>query len=357
VPFARSSRRPTATFAPAALAAVLLCGLPAAAAAQTGRVARHLGDRLVRVGASGPDVRELQTALNDAGLVVKVDGTFGPMTTSAVKAFQRAALLPQTGIVGRITARRLEGTIHAGAADVGGFNPDGSGPARSLGDRIPLDPGMSGHDVKVLQDLLGRAGFKARVDGQYGRATTRAVRAFEKAQQLPADATFDAADINSLRAILGAQPNADDPQSATPAPLAPGDQAQLGPDGLAIAPANAPDAVKQIIAAGNVIAKKPYRYGGGHGSWNDSAYDCSGSVSYALHGAGLLAHPLASYDYYGWGDAGPGQWVTLYTNDGHIYMLVAGLRFDTSGATQDGSRWHTTMRPTSGYKVRHPTGL
>jgi peptidoglycan hydrolase-like protein with peptidoglycan-binding domain len=354
VPSVRRSRRLPAVLVPFAL---LLCAVPAAAGAQTGRVARHLGDRLLRQGATGPDVHELQTALNDAGLIVTVDGTFGATTTSAVKAFQRAALLPQTGIVGSQTSQRLRGTIRAGAADVGGFNTDGTGPARSLGDRIPLDPGMSGHDVKVLQDLLTRAGFKAsRIDGQYGVATTRAVRAFERAQQLPTDANFDAADINSLRALLG-QGQAPDPQSAIPAPLAPGEQAQLGPDGLAIAPADAPDAVKAIIAAGNAIAKKPYRYGGGHGSWTDSAYDCSGSVSYALHGAGLLAHPLASYDFYGWGDAGPGQWVTLYTNDGHIYMLVAGLRFDTSGATADGSRWHTTMRPTSGYVVRHPTGL
>jgi peptidoglycan hydrolase-like protein with peptidoglycan-binding domain len=342
----------------AALAASLLCGVPAVAGAQTAQVARHLGDRTLRQGATGPDVRELQAALTKAGLPVQVDGTFATTTTGAVEAFQRAARLTPSGVVGRETTQRLQGTIQAGAADVGGYNPDGLGPARSLGDRIPLDPGMSGHDVKVLQDFLTRAGYNVRTDGQYGGATMRAVRGFERAQQLPTDAIFDAADINALRAAIGAGPQpTTDPQAAAPAPLAPGDQAQLGPDGLAIAPMSAPDAVKQIIAAGNAIAKKPYRYGGGHGSWNDTAYDCSGSVSYALHGAGLLSRPLASYDYYDWGAAGPGQWVTLYTNDGHIYMLVAGLRFDTSGATTDGSRWHTSMRSTSGYTVRHPPGL
>ncbi|HEU4979009.1 MAG TPA: peptidoglycan-binding protein [Solirubrobacteraceae bacterium] len=343
--------------APLALGALLLCGgVPATAAAQTAKVARHLGDRALRPGASGPDVRELQQALDKAGLDVTVTGRFDSATTAAVQAYQRAALLAPSGIVGKQTAQRLEGTFRAGAANVGGFGSTGAASTHSLGDRIPLDPGMSGHDVKILQAFLTRAGYKVRPDGQYGRATASAVRGFERAQKLPADSIFDAADINALRSAIGAAP-AGDPQAAAPAPLAPGDRAQLGPDGLAIAPASAPDAVKQIIAAGNAIAHKPYRYGGGHGSWTDSGYDCSGSVSYALHGAGLLSRPLASYDYYGWGQAGPGQWVTLYTNDGHIYMIVAGLRFDTSGLSADGTRWHTSSRPTSGYVVRHPPGL
>jgi cell wall-associated NlpC family hydrolase len=112
-----------------------------------------------------------------------------------------------------------------------------------------------------------------------------------------------------------------------------------------------------MIAAGNVIAHKPYRYGGGHGRWSDTGYDCSGSVSYALHGAGLLKAPLASYDFEHWGDAGPGEWVTIYANGGHAYMVVAGLRFDTSGRSRTGSRWQTDMRSPRGYVVRHPDGL
>jgi len=136
-----------------------------------------------------------------------------------------------------------------------------------------------------------------------------------------------------------------------------GGAATVGADGLALAPANAPDAVKQIIAAGNEIAKMPYHYGGGHGKWQDSGYDCSGSVSYALHGAGLLDQALPSGDFMSWGEKGPGQWVTLYANGGHMYMIVAGLRFDTSGRQQDGTRWHTTARSSSGYTVVHPPGL
>ena len=99
-------------------------------------------------------------------------------------------------------------------------------------------------------------------------------------------------------------------------------------------------------------------YGGGHtDDFQDSGYDCSGSVSFALHGAGLLRAPLDSGEFMSWGDAGPGQWVTIYANEGHMYMVVAGLRFDTSGASASGSRWQTEGRSSSGYEVRHPPGL
>jgi peptidoglycan hydrolase-like protein with peptidoglycan-binding domain len=334
----------------------LACALPATAlAAPAGR----LGARTLRPGASGPDVRELQQDLGKVGIAVTADGTFGATTTAAVRTFQRAALLPASGIVGRQTiARLLRATRPSSANIAGGFGRASAAERdQSLGDRIPVSEGMSGHDVRVLQDFLHRAGFRSTVDGQFGTATVRAVRAFESAQHRKVDGVIDAGDIDTLRTLVGAQPEPTDPQSAAPAPLAPGDRATIGPDGLALAPASAPDAVKAIIAAGNVIAKKPYVYGGGHGSWNASGYDCSGSVSYALHGAGLLDHPFASYDFYRWGQSGPGQWVTLYANDGHVYMIVAGLRFDTSGRRQDGTRWHATMRPTTGYTVRHPDGL
>ena len=124
-----------------------------------------------------------------------------------------------------------------------------------------------------------------------------------------------------------------------------------------MAPAGAPAAVVAIIQAGNVIAHMPYRFGGGHQNWTDSGYDCSGSVSYALHGAGLLDTPLASYDFYTWGEAGPGQWVTIYARDDHAYMVVAGLRYDTSASKGGGSRWTAAGRPPTGYVARHPAGL
>ena len=102
--------------------------------------------------------------------------------------------------------------------------------------------------------------------------------------------------------------------------------------------------MRQIIEAGNSIARTPYLWGGGHGKWLDKGYDCSGSVSYALASAGLLNAPLDSGRLMGWGEPGKGKWVTIYTNPGHVYLVVAGVRFDTSGTRSTGSRWQKTMR-------------
>ena len=122
----------------------------------------------------------------------------------------------------------------------------------------------------------------------------------------------------------------------TTAFLQTGPRARVLPDGTAVAPDDAPEPVKRVIQAGNAIAKFPYKWGGGHGAWRDNGYDCSGSVSFALAGAGLLGAPLTSGDFIGWGDPGAGEWITIYTNPGHIFMIVAGLRFDTSGAGRAG---------------------
>ncbi len=115
-----------------------------------------------------------------------------------------------------------------------------------------------------------------------------------------------------------------------------GPRARVASDGTAVAPEDAPEVVKRVILAGNQIAKFPYRWGGGHGAWRDNGYDCSGSVSFALAGAGLLGRPLTSGDFIGFGGEGPGDWITIYTNPGHVFMVVAGLRFDTSGARRAG---------------------
>jgi cell wall-associated NlpC family hydrolase len=128
-------------------------------------------------------------------------------------------------------------------------------------------------------------------------------------------------------------------------------------NGLAVAPSSAPDEVKAIIDAGNRIATKPYKYGGGHGRWNDSGYDCSGSVSYVLHAAGLLSRALDSSQFMSWGEAGRGTWITIRTNPSHAYMIVAGLRFDTSARSQTGSRWSEQMRSARGFRGRHPEGF
>lgn len=111
------------------------------------------------------------------------------------------------------------------------------------------------------------------------------------------------------------------------------------------------------ILAANQIVDKPYRYGGGHGRVHDSAYDCSGTISYALIGAGLLKSPRASGGFEGYGEKGAGQWITTYANGGHAYVVIAGLRLDTSGRGESGPRWRPRERSSKAYVVRHPGGL
>jgi cell wall-associated NlpC family hydrolase len=136
-----------------------------------------------------------------------------------------------------------------------------------------------------------------------------------------------------------------------------GPRAKVLPNGQAVPPRNAPAEVKAMIAAGNTIAREPYKWGGGHGAWQDDGYDCSGSVSFALAGAGLLSAPLNSTGFMDWGDEGEGKWVTIYANHGHVFMYVAGIRFDTSGRGSSGSRWQTAGRDTGAYTAVHPPGL
>jgi hypothetical protein len=143
----------------------------------------------------------------------------------------------------------------------------------------------------------------------------------------------------------------------TTAYLATGPRARVLPDGTAQAPDNAPEVVKRVILAANQIAKFPYKWGGGHGAWRDNGYDCSGSVSFALAGAGLLDRPLTSGLLAQYGAPGTGRWITIYANTGHVFMVVAGLRFDTSGQGRAGTRWQDTAVSTSGYAVRHIPGL
>jgi hypothetical protein len=153
--------------------------------------------------------------------------------------------------------------------------------------------------------------------------------------------------------------------------VAAGAKATLLPDGTAAAPADAPAAVQQAVWAANKLQDKPYKYGGGHAKIEDTGYDCSGTVSYALIAAGLLASPLPSGPFMRWGERGRGQWITVYSNHGHAYMVIAGLRLDTSAyasrtarnrkiarsAFERGPRWRPTSRPSRGFRARHPVGL
>ncbi len=224
------------------------------------------------------------------------------------------------------------------------------GDSQHLGDRI-LRSGMSGHDVRVLQDFLTRAGFSTPIIGRFGPTTRQNVVSFQRAHRLRADGVVTWAVAQALRAAIGTV------RTTVQNPTVPGSRATIS-HGLAVAPADAPASVKAVIAAGNRIAFKPYIYGGGHGSWNDSGYDCSGSVSYALHGGGLLSSPEDSGTLESYGRSGPGSWITIWANSGHVYMYVAGLRFDTSAqGDSGGSRWTRQGRSSGGYVERHPAGL
>ena len=244
-----------------------------------------------------------------------------------------------------------------------------------------LIPGAKGDDVRTVQSLLRQLmAERIAVDGIYGPQTTEAARRFEIANALGVNGRLTRGEQRLLRhftrearaerraaaalerAAAASAPAAGAADPAAPvapaAPTAPGSAtatAVLNPDGTATAPPSAPPAVHAIIAAANEIATTPYRYGGGHRTWVDTGYDCSGSVSYALHGAGLLTASAPSGAFETWGDPGPGTWVTIYAHKTHMYMVVAGLRFDTSGARP--SRWQTAQRSADGFTVRHPPGL
>jgi cell wall-associated NlpC family hydrolase len=225
-----------------------------------------------------------------------------------------------------------------------------------------LQTGSTGSDVKLLQRYLTKAGFRTTQDGHFGRQTSAAQRRFERSQERRVDGRASRGEQRLVRRAAGQASTApaEQPQSQ-PQPGNSTDKAVIGPDGrTAIPPDSAPQQVKDAIEAANRITDKPYRYGGGHGKWEDSGYDCSGAVSYALHGAGLLDQPLDSSGLARWGEAGRGEWITVYAHSGHAYVVIAGLRFDTSsGGSNSGSgpRWRDTQRSASGYTARHPEGL
>jgi cell wall-associated NlpC family hydrolase len=228
--------------------------------------------------------------------------------------------------------------------------------AASYGSRT-LREGSTGTDVKRLQRYLDRAGYDTSPDGIFGPATARSVRSFEIDEERRANGAATRYEQRLLRSRAAQASVEEEEESPVDVPTPASEEAYIDENGLAVAPASAPAEVQAIIAAGNEIATKPYKYGGGHGKWNDTGYDCSGSMSYALHGADLLDTALDSTGFMSWGERGRGEWVTTYANAGHSYMVVAGLRFDTSARKATGNRWSDEMRSPRGYVIRHPEGL
>ena len=248
--------------------------------------------------------------------------------------------------------------------------------------RRTLHFGMRGRDVMWLQRDLTKVGFPTRVTHDFNRVTRTEVRRFQSTYGLAADGVVGpltrreirlALDHTAVPADNGAQPGQGQMQPlpagdtggaglVPPPSAAPVTNATIDIQGLAMAPLDAPPVIQRVIAAANRIAFKPYVYGGGHGNWNSSGYDCSGSVSYALHAGGLLATSLDSSQFESYGAPGPGRWITLYTDAGHVYMTVAGLTFDTVNqqfGSHKNDRWSVAPVPwekTQNYTVVHPVG-
>jgi peptidoglycan hydrolase-like protein with peptidoglycan-binding domain len=265
-------------------------------------------------------VTKLQRALG----VRPADGTFGPRTHRAVKRFQRRHGLPVDGKVGRVTWRAVFRARDSRRASARKGSRGRTGGRASKRSRVAL-----------LQRELGLS-----ADGVFGPATSRAVRRFQRRRGLTADgvvgpSTWRALGHPRVRMVLKRR------------------SSRRGRGGRS----SLPYTVRRVIAAANRIAHAPYRYGGGHGSFRDSGYDCSGSVSFALHGGGLLRRPLDSSSFMSYGAPGRGRWITIYANPGHMFMVVRGRRFDTSGRQATGSRWQWSQRSTAGYTVRHPVGF
>jgi hypothetical protein len=228
------------------------------------------------------------------------------------------------------------------------------GGSQHLGERS-LKMGMKGHDVRVLQGYLTVAGYPTSIDGDFGSGTKANVVKFESAEALTANGVVTYPQSRVLREVVAKA-------------LAGGavTKATINSDGTANSPTGAPAAVQKMISAANQIIDKPYIYAGGHGRWIDNGYDCSGSVSFALHGAGLLSSPEDSTQLESYGAPGPGKWVTIYADSAHTWIVIAGLAFDTAhyGPTTPGGtgpRWLTNatgnLQDGGDYVVRHPAGL
>jgi peptidoglycan hydrolase-like protein with peptidoglycan-binding domain len=265
------------------------------------------------------DVRALQRAVG-----VAADGVFGPATERALKRWQRKHGLVADGIAGPQT----RSAMGLGAGPVLKRRHGGNARRRGHAGRTHRAGG-----VRALQRKVG-----VPADGVFGPGTEAAVKRWQASHGLTADG------------VVG-------PQTRSAMGLGDGPVLKRKRGSSGGGGGGGGGRVAAIIRAANRIATMPYKYGGGHGTYRDSGYDCSGSVSYALHFAGLLRTPLDSSGLMSYGLPGRGNHVTIYANPGHAYMVVDGRRFDTSAIRETGSRWTSTHRSTSGYVARHPRGL
>jgi peptidoglycan hydrolase-like protein with peptidoglycan-binding domain len=317
----------------------LLALAPNALAAQT------LGSRVLQEGSRGSDVASLQRLLTRAGFAVPATGDFGAKTKHAVVSFERQYEMSANGVVTRSVVSVLESSV-AGASGGGSFAVTASATAPVAAPM--LSQGSKGTWVKTLQSDLTYLGYPTAIDGTFGATTKQTVNAFKVAHGFPADGVVGS---QTWTALYTAVTQIEDTPTA---------KARLNPDGSVTPPASAPQVIQKMILAGNQIDTKPYCYGGGHGRWKDSCYDCSGSVSYVLHAAGLLNVSEDSTELESFGARGPGRWVTIWANGGHTYMQIAGLWFDTAQQSSNplNDRWaKRNIEDNSAFVVRHPNGL
>ncbi len=295
---------------------------------------------------SGSAVARLQSALH-----LTADGNFGPETEAAVRRLQARHGLSVDGVVGPATwnvigvsgEETLTPPASALAATAGVAHRHRHSTA-TVADTETSEGGEAsgGNAVARLQ-----AALHLEADGTFGPATEAAVKRLQARHGLTADGVVGP----ETWAVIGVQ---GEPTLKPPA------SALLGSgsgESTSSSTGEGSSVVARVIAAGDEIATRPYVWGGGHGSFQSSGYDCSGSVSYALHGGGLLSSPEDSSELESYGEAGPGKYITVYANAEHAFMVVDGKRFDTIAQAETGTRWAGSVGDTSGYVVRHPDGL
>jgi peptidoglycan hydrolase-like protein with peptidoglycan-binding domain len=296
----------------------------------------------VMVSSGGADaVSRLQSALH-----LSTDGTFGPETESAVKRLQSRHGLTVDGVVGPATWSVLgissEETLTPPASVISAADKHTTATAANTGDATEGAEG--GNAVTRLQSAL-----HMQADGNFGPETEAAIRRLQARHGLTVDGVVGPATWSVLG--IHSESTLNPPDEALAAFHSSGDSSTTSAGG------ESSGVVARVIAAGDEIATRPYVFGGGHGSFQSTGYDCSGSVSYALHGGGLISAPEDSSELESYGEAGPGRHITIYANAEHAFMVIDGKRFDTIAQQETGTRWSSSMSSTSGYVARHPAGM
>lgn len=340
---------------------------------------------LLLEGSEGRQVELLQKALGS----VKVDGIFGPETEEAVKSFQSRSGVKVDGIVGPETSRALNRGGSSGeelSASIASVAPGEEGARHDAVDLASTSTetttdteaggesegaggsegntreagGGSAHEEsseEAMANAVQRLQYALHlpVDGDFGPETEAAVRRLQARHGLTVDGVVGP-DTWSLIGVSGVE-TLTPSKAVLDSAQATGDSGPASGGEPASNDAGAEGVVGRVIAAGDEIATRPYVWGGGHGSFISEGYDCSGSVSYALHGGGLLASPEDSTELESYGEPGPGRYITIYANAEHAWMVVDGKRFDTVALAETGNRWSDSMASTAGFVARHPAGL